>query len=85
MTKRPEYIKFVEEDASHLKTRLVVVKTVSSEAELGWISWYGPWRQYVFKPRIQTIFNPDCLMQISGEVAKMSRDHSEARRRSKCL
>ena len=31
---------------------------------LGEIKWYGPWRQYCFEPRQNTIFNKTCLQDI---------------------
>lgn len=31
---------------------------------LGRISWYGQWRQYVFSPAFETVWNKDCLKDI---------------------
>ena len=33
---------------------------------LGFVSWYAPWRKYVFRPESDTVFEPVCL----GEIAE---------------
>jgi len=33
---------------------------------LGKIRWYSPWRQYVFEPSPDTIWNKDCLRDVSA-------------------
>jgi len=76
--KKPEYITFTEEDSSHLKTRIVTVWTVRSSAFLGSISWYPGWRQYVFRPAQDTIFNSECLHRIQGYVSEMNIAHKLA-------
>jgi hypothetical protein len=78
--RKPEYIRFREELGLSPKTRLVSVVTVQSGVTLGVISWYAPWRQYVFRPETDTIFNPDCLDQIEQYARKMTGDHREALR-----
>ena len=77
--RKPEYIRFMEEDAQHLKTRIVHVVTVRSNVLLGVISWYAPWRQYTFRPESGTIFNPDCLAQIQEVTGNMTKVHRETR------
>ena len=37
-----------------------------SNAILGYISWYAPWRQYCFSPSARTVFNAACLKDISS-------------------
>jgi len=32
---------------------------------LGSVAWYGPWKQYVFRPEEMTEFSGDCLAAIS--------------------
>ena len=75
--RKPEYIKFVEEDSSRLKTRIVSVRTVRSEVVLGHIHWYPSWRQYVFAPEGGMIFNSECLNRIQGYVSEMNIAHRE--------
>ena len=75
--RKPEYLKFVEADSSWRKTRIVEVCTVSSNVCLGVIQWHSTWRQYCFWPEAQTLYNTDCLSEISKEVFKMNADHRE--------
>lgn len=75
MPKKPEYLKFQDVDNAGLKTRRVEVRTVNSNVLLGVIAWYSHWRQYVFFPEPETIFNPGCLGEIGGTAAAMTRDH----------
>jgi hypothetical protein len=73
--KKPEYIRFVEDESGHLKTRIVRVRTVHSDVLLGTISWYAPWRQYTFRSEPDTVFNTECLFKIMEEVGRMTMDH----------
>jgi len=82
MVKKAEYIMFQEED-SIVKTRNVSVRTVRSNVVLGYINWYAPWRQYVFRPQPDTVFNSECLNRIQGYVSEMNIAHREKLRREK--
>jgi hypothetical protein len=57
------------------KTRTVEVVSVKSEKGLGEIRWYAPWRQYVFYPLTQTLFNPGCMEQIANYTRAMTAKH----------
>ena len=52
------------------KTSRFLVKTNPTGdapgAHLGTITWYAPWRKYVFRPESDTVFEPVCL----GEIAE---------------
>lgn len=78
--KRAEYLKFLEVQSTHLKTRLIDVRTVNSDVSLGLIKWYPRWRQYVFAPASNTVFNPSCLHEIMSRVDAMTVQHKEALR-----
>ena len=52
------------------KTRYVTVVSIHG-AELGVIKWFGRWRQYAFFPHPQTIFNPECMTDICGEIQRL--------------
>ena len=52
------------------KTRTVEVWSVHG-AILGTIKWFGRWRQYAFFPADGTIFNPECLRDICGEIERL--------------
>lgn len=85
MKTKPEYLKFVDRGdlAARRKTRVVEVVSVSSNKTLGWIKWFGQWRQYVFLPEQGTLWNPDCLRQLASEAEKMTRGHREGLRRER--
>jgi len=61
-----EYVEF-ELLEKKPKTNTYVVKTRSGE-NLGTISWYFPWRQYVFYPYDQTIWSEGCLQQVTDFI-----------------
>lgn len=35
--------------------------------ELGVIRWFARWRQYVFQPASDTVFNPVCMREIADK------------------
>lgn len=39
---------------------------------LGTILYYPPWKQYVFEPISNTIFNDECLKDIFAEIAELN-------------
>ncbi len=41
---------------------------------LGQIKWFGRWRQYCFWPSPNTIFNPECMGDISGFIREKMRE-----------
>jgi hypothetical protein len=60
------YLRFeLQPAALGQKTDVWKVVSVRHGNLLGVIKWYGAWRQYVFWPSIETLFNPDCLEEIS--------------------
>jgi hypothetical protein len=48
---------------------------------LGIIRWWGAWRQYTFFPSNNTVFNPDCLREISAFIE----DQMKARKKRKAV
>lgn len=48
------------------KTRRWQVLSKSSGDLLGRIKWHGQWRQFVFLPEPNTLFNIGCLFDITG-------------------
>jgi len=61
------YLKF-EPRRSDTKTAVMAVVSKSSNEQLGVISFYTPWRQYVFRPEGHTLWNPDCLEAVNAQV-----------------
>lgn len=68
-----DYIHATEFDASDKrKTKKFQIISNSSGAVLGWIGWYGAWRQYVFNPCNDTLFNHGCLDSISDFLVQLN-------------
>ncbi len=59
------------------KTKVWQVVSTNHGFPLGEIRWYGGWRQYVFYPAADTLFNPDCMRQIAAFIE----NEMEARKR----
>ena len=72
MESSDSYISFVlaGESPSH-KTEIWRVVSNKSQATLGEIKWYGAWRRYAFFPRNSTIFDVDCMSQISTKIGEL--------------
>lgn len=56
------------------KTTSSIVFAREGGARLGRVSWYSPWRRYVFAPEADTIFEEDCLRDIATFVAVMTEE-----------
>lgn len=55
---RTKYLEFVETGTSPSgRTKRWEVRSISQDASLGGIEWFGRWRQYVFAPGPETVFN----------------------------
>lgn len=63
MIKQTQYL-FFNLIESLPKTNIYEVVSRSQNARLGLIKWYGPWRQYIFYPEAETLFNKGCLIDI---------------------
>jgi hypothetical protein len=50
---------------ARMKTKAWAVTSKSQDSILGEIRWYGPWRQYVFYPKRETLFSCGCLKDIA--------------------
>ena len=73
-----EYMDFVRQPSLEKKTRIYCVYTKRGDI-LGFIKWYGPWRQYTFHPSADTIFNKGCLFDIESFLVRLMNDRKKAR------
>lgn len=64
-----KYLKFVHDDI--LERELVINKKHNSM--LGSIEYYKPWKQYVFTPEEDTIFNDTCLQDIVQKLQECNK------------
>lgn len=53
------------------KTEIWNVLSKSNEFILGQIKWFTKWRQYCFFPSPHTVFNPDCMSDISRVIREL--------------
>jgi len=65
------------------KTKIFEITSVSSGIPLGYIKWYGKWRQYTFYPEPKTIFNKECLKDIEDYLTDINKEHKRLNRDKK--
>jgi hypothetical protein len=68
-----KYLRFSRSPAPARKTMVWFVISQSSDVKLGEIKWHSPWRQYVFFPAPETLFNTDCLVVIADRIETLMR------------
>lgn len=56
------------------KTKVWFITSMRSGDALGWIKWYGMWRQYCFFPADGCIFNKGCLADIQWWIEEAMAD-----------
>jgi hypothetical protein len=66
-----EYLKFRDVQKLDRKTKFIEVVSKQHGFILGEIRWYGAWRQYVFYPSSDSLYNWKCLSEISEYLTKM--------------
>jgi hypothetical protein len=63
------------------KTMTWAIRASADDTYLGYVTWSGPWRQYVFATTGNTIWNPDCLNEVSEFLRKATTEHREAKKK----
>ena len=56
------------------KTQRWLCRNKSSQFTLGYIQWYGAWRQYTFMPVEGSEYNNGCLDAISSFLARLNKE-----------
>jgi hypothetical protein len=69
------------EDPKPRKTEIWLVANADNGAPLGYIKWYGAWRQYCFFPISNCVFHKGCLEAINRKIESLM----DARRVTKRL
>ena len=59
------------------KTNIYCVKTKKDDILLGFIKWYGAWRQYCFFPLNSTIFSSGCMKDINDFINKIMEERKK--------
>ncbi|MGL9970941.1 hypothetical protein [Enterococcus sp. DIV1420a] len=68
------YLVFQEFSRVKKKTIRVVVRRKANWAILGEITFWLAWRKYVFVPENLTLFDADCLNDISSKLTQMNKE-----------
>jgi len=64
-----EYLRFVEKSKPvNRKKGTYSCRNRKSNAEIGKVRWYGPWRQYCYFPTIQAAYSDGCLQDIADFI-----------------
>jgi hypothetical protein len=73
--------KYLRFDLLEQKRKTSVYKVISKTqgATLGYIQWYGVWRQYCFYPTADTVFSEGCLYEITFFMCELKSAHKENR------
>lgn len=61
------------------KTSSWRIENTSGE-HLGWVKWYGPWRQYCFMLNTELVLNSRCLKDIEKFLNELNREHKEKKK-----
>ena len=73
---RAPYLAFVHVEVPGSKTACLRVESLSQRAILGYVKWFGRWRQYCFFPIGETVWSDGCLEEIQHRIRALM----EARR-----
>ena len=71
-----QFLEFKEIPAPALKTKVVDVLSQRSGERLAQIKWYGPWRCYTLHPVSMTIWNEQCLMDVTSYINRLKAERA---------
>ena len=55
-----------------------------NDAQLGILSWYTPWRQFVFSSQPECVFNKACLLDVIDFIDYATESEKRSARRGEC-
>jgi hypothetical protein len=68
-----EFLEFRElRPKENAKTKRFAVVSKTRGSQLGRISFYPAWRQYIFEPDISTLWSDGCLKQVQEFLTKIN-------------
>lgn len=67
------YINIVKTNIENRKTPIYIIKNINNDFQLGVIKWWGAWRQYCFFPEGNTVFNVECLNDITDYIKDLNK------------
>lgn len=62
-------------------TRKWEVWNQAGDRKLGEVVWHSPWRRYTFHPAFDTLFDVECLMNVSQFLAEQTVEQMKTWRR----
>jgi len=72
-----KWIEFKEINSAGKKTKMYTVVSKDTKDVLGIVKWYAPWRKYSFFPYSSTVFEWDCLRDISDFIQKETKEYKK--------
>ena len=60
------------------KTHIYTVRNRHSNTLIGMIRWWAPWRKYTFQPQSDTIWDADCLREVTNALDTIMLERSPA-------
>jgi len=67
-----DYLRFVQKPTpANRKTGIYSCRNLKSDAELGEVRWYGPWRGYCYFPSVQAVYSASCLQDIADFISRL--------------
>lgn len=73
------YMTFEEGKSASGVTKVIILKAKLSQAKLGEIKWFGPWRKYCFFPDYNMIFDNVCLEIIGKKLERLMQERKNGR------
>lgn len=71
-----KWIKAVEQPAKGI-TKIFKIISKEGDLDLGTIKWYSAWRCYAFYPEANTIFEKDCLQDITDFIKNLMEERKK--------
>lgn len=71
--------KYMRFELSGRKPRTLVwnVCSVTTSAKLGYVAWFGRWRNYAFFPDESLVFDKNCLREIADFIERKNQEHRQ--------
>lgn len=79
-----KWINFIKQESTG-KTEIHNVFSKEGNLELGTIKWYSAWRCYTFQPKPETIFETDCLQDITDKIKSLMEDRKKLKESTNVL
>lgn len=73
------WVHFGEVENPGRKTKIWWVRATRDDMALGEIRWWPAWRQYCFFPKGSTIWNPECLDDVTAFVREKMAERRAAK------